>query len=85
MEPAAHILIVDDHRDIRDLLARYLSKNGYRVSTAEGSAAVERASVGNLKHTWVSYGAARDWVADDSEEFLRHATQVKNIWVPYGA
>jgi two-component system OmpR family response regulator len=38
----AHILIVDDHRDIRDLLARYLTKHGYRVSTAEGSAAARR-------------------------------------------
>jgi two-component system OmpR family response regulator len=38
----AHILIVDDHRDIRDLLARYLTKHGYRVSTADGSAAARR-------------------------------------------
>jgi two-component system, OmpR family, response regulator len=42
MESSAHILIVDDHRDIRDLLARYLTKNGYRVSTADGSAAARR-------------------------------------------
>jgi two-component system OmpR family response regulator len=42
MEPAAHILIVDDHRDIRDLLARYLTRNGFRVSAAEGSAAARR-------------------------------------------
>jgi two-component system OmpR family response regulator len=42
MDPAAHILNVDDHRDIRDLLARYLTKNGYRVSTAEGAAAARR-------------------------------------------
>jgi two-component system OmpR family response regulator len=42
METTAHILIVDDHRDIRDLLARYLSKHGYRVSTADGSAAARR-------------------------------------------
>jgi CheY-like chemotaxis protein len=38
----AHILIIDDHRDIRDLLARYLTKHGYRVSTADGSAAARR-------------------------------------------
>ncbi|HEX5080016.1 MAG TPA: response regulator [Geminicoccaceae bacterium] len=42
MDTAAHILIVDDHRDIRDLLARYLARNGYRVSTAENSAAARR-------------------------------------------
>jgi two-component system, OmpR family, phosphate regulon response regulator OmpR len=38
MEPipdnAAHILIVDDDQRIRDLLARYLSEAGFRVTTA---------------------------------------------------
>ncbi|MDR1827760.1 MAG: response regulator, partial [Methylobacteriaceae bacterium] len=34
MEAVPHILVVDDHRDIRDPLAAYLSKNGYRVTTA---------------------------------------------------
>ncbi|HEY5963546.1 MAG TPA: response regulator [Xanthobacteraceae bacterium] len=29
-----HILIVDDHREIRDLVSRALSKEGFRVSTA---------------------------------------------------
>ena len=48
---------------------------------------VERESAGNLKATWVTYGKARDWFTPEQsqgEEFLRHATQVKNIWVPYG-
>jgi len=28
----------------------------------------------------------RDWLgaAGEGPEFLRHATQVKNIWIPYG-
>ena len=38
MEPlrdnAAHILVVDDDQRIRDLLARYLFENGFRVTTA---------------------------------------------------
>ncbi|MCB9948161.1 MAG: response regulator [Rhodospirillaceae bacterium] len=38
MEPTPHILVVDDHQEIRDLLARYLVKNGLRVSTAGSSA-----------------------------------------------
>jgi two-component system OmpR family response regulator len=42
MAETPHILVVDDHRDIRDLLARYLAKNGLRVSTAEDSAAARR-------------------------------------------
>ncbi len=55
--------------------------------TAEGSADVERRSADNLKRTWVDHGRARAW-SDESvgegREFLRHASQIKNIWVPYG-
>jgi aldehyde dehydrogenase (NAD+) len=53
----------------------------------EGSEAVERLSAGNLKRTWVCHDLARDWYDRDQgegHEFLREATQVKNIWVPYG-
>jgi two-component system OmpR family response regulator len=42
MEPSAHILVVDDHREIRDLLSRYLIKHGFRVSTAESAAKARR-------------------------------------------
>jgi two-component system OmpR family response regulator len=42
-DPAPHILVVDDHRDIRDLIGRYLVKNGLRVSTAENAAAARKA------------------------------------------
>ncbi len=42
MEPTPHILVVDDHRDIRDLLGKYLAKNGLRVSLAENAAAARR-------------------------------------------
>ena len=34
METAPHILVVDDDREIRDLLARFLRKHGYRVDSA---------------------------------------------------
>ncbi|TIM65136.1 MAG: response regulator, partial [Mesorhizobium sp.] len=34
MEVAQHIAVVDDHRDIRDLVGKYLTQQGYRVSTA---------------------------------------------------
>lgn len=34
MDTAAHILVVDDDRGIRDLLSRFLRKNGYRVDVA---------------------------------------------------
>ncbi len=34
-DDAPHVLVVDDDQKIRDLLARYLYENGFRVSTAE--------------------------------------------------
>jgi aldehyde dehydrogenase (NAD+) len=74
----------------RDLLAKVLAEHNdvdviWYMGSAEGSAMVEKASISNLKQTWVSYGQPHDWLADDqADECLRHATQVKNIWVPYG-
>jgi two-component system phosphate regulon response regulator OmpR len=37
-DDAPHILVVDDDRRIRELLKRYLSDNGYRVTAAENAA-----------------------------------------------
>ncbi|MEK9662673.1 MAG: response regulator, partial [Alphaproteobacteria bacterium] len=42
MEQTPHILVVDDHRDIREPLARYLEKNGLRVSQAAGGDAARK-------------------------------------------
>ncbi|MBE7210351.1 MAG: response regulator [Gluconacetobacter diazotrophicus] len=43
MEPLPHILIVDDDREIRDLLARFLERNRFRVSTARDGRDARRA------------------------------------------
>ena len=37
-----HILVIDDDRDIRRPLARYLAENGYRVSVAESGREMDR-------------------------------------------
>jgi len=50
-------------------------------------AAAKAMSVGNLKQVWTNEGRAIDWFDAKIAEgrwFLEHATQVKNIWVPYG-
>jgi aldehyde dehydrogenase (NAD+) len=55
--------------------------------TAQGSALIEAASIGNLKRTWVNNGRARDWwspATGEGRAFLAAATQVKTIWLPYG-
>ena len=43
MQGPPHILIVDDHREIRDLVSRALSKEGFRVSTAADGRAMRKA------------------------------------------
>jgi two-component system OmpR family response regulator len=42
MEAAPHILIVDDHREIRDLVARALTKEGFRVTGAADGRAMRK-------------------------------------------
>jgi aldehyde dehydrogenase (NAD+) len=57
--------------------------HGTQVEAAEA----EKLSTGNMKRTWTDW-TLRDWASElggEGSEFLRHATQVKNIWVPYGA
>jgi aldehyde dehydrogenase (NAD+) len=53
----------------------------------EEAAAVRAASIGNMKQVWTNDGHEYDWFNTAQAEgrwFLQHATQVKNIWVPYG-
>jgi len=42
MNDSAHILVVDDDARLRQLLSRYLSENGYMVSTAADAAEARR-------------------------------------------
>jgi aldehyde dehydrogenase (NAD+) len=52
----------------------------------DGVKAVELASANNMKRTWATWQFRDLLDPDDGEgrEYLREATQVKNIWVPYG-
>jgi two-component system OmpR family response regulator len=42
MQGAPHILIVDDHREIRDLVAKALTRDNFRVSTAADGRAMRK-------------------------------------------
>ena len=81
-------IVTGNQNELAEVLAKHDEVAAmWYVGSAEGSAAVERASAGNLKPTWVNGGKARDWFAarqGQGREYLRRATQVKNIWVPYG-
>jgi len=52
-----------------------------------GAVAAKAGSIGNLKQVFTNEGRVIDWFDAKQAEgrwFLEHATQVKNIWVPYG-
>jgi len=88
--PGGVINIVTGKKDqLTPVLAKHLNVDGlWYFGTAEGSKLVEFASAGNMKRTWVNQGKFRDWRKDDQgqgAEFLRNSTQIKNIWIPYGA
>jgi aldehyde dehydrogenase (NAD+) len=73
------------HGDLAPTLAKHLNVDAvWSFSSSDLSSTIEQASAGNLKRTWVNNGQARDWYAADSKTFLTAATEVKNIWVPYG-
>jgi len=53
----------------------------------EEATAVRAASIGNMKQVFTNDGQDYDWsnrAQSEGRWFLQHATQVKNIWVPYG-
>ncbi len=75
----------------KDGLAKTLAEHDdvdavWYFGSRDGARAVELASAGNMKRTWAEWDA-RDWTdarEGEGREFLREATQVKNIWIPYG-
>jgi aldehyde dehydrogenase (NAD+) len=87
--PAGVVNIVTGAREtLAKVLAEHDDVDGiWYFGPAEGASAVESASAGNMKRTWTSDGAHRAWLdatQGEGQEFLRQATQVKNIWVPVG-
>ncbi|MCA3002173.1 MAG: aldehyde dehydrogenase family protein [Rhodocyclaceae bacterium] len=71
----------------RDELAKTPSEHDdvdsvWYAGSAEGQTAVQKASAGNMKRTWVRSATG---ALPSVDEVLREATQVKNVWVPYGA
>jgi len=75
----------------KDALAKVLAEHDdvegiWYFGTATGVKTVELASAANMKRTWPS-ARSRDWLdarQGEGRDFLRHASEVKNIWIPYG-
>jgi len=85
--PAGVVNIVTGANDaLAKVLAEHLDVDGVWYFGGAAGKAVEAASAGNMKRTWVDLHR-RDWLdprQGEGREFLRRATQVKNIWIPYG-
>ena len=86
--PAGVINIVTGAKDV---LAKTLAEHDdvdavWYFGTRDGVKAVELASAGNMKRTWADFDsrAWTDAAEGEGRDFLREATQVKNIWIPYG-
>jgi aldehyde dehydrogenase (NAD+) len=87
--PAGVVSIVTGERDaLAKVIAQHDAVDAmWFAGSKTGSALVEKACAGNIKASWVDYGRKRDWYSaheGQGREYLRHATQIKNIWVPYG-
>lgn len=78
-------ILTGRHADIAPAMAAHLNVDAmWSFSSSDLSAGIEEASAGNLKRTWVNNGHSFDWYASDMRRFLTAATEIKNIWVPYG-
>ncbi len=87
--PDGVVNIVTGNRDeLTDVLARHYDIEGlWYWGHPDGSKMIEEQAAASMKRTWVNYGRYHDWRSSEQGEgevFLRRATEIKNIWIPYG-
>jgi len=88
--PSGTVNIVTGNKDeLAQVLAKHDDVDGiWYFGTKAGFKDIEYLSADNMKRTWGNNGKYRDWMdkaQGEGEVFLRHASQIKNIWIPYGA
>ena len=81
-------IVTGDREELTATLAMHDQVDGlWYFGSKEGSQRVEEWAAAAVKRTWVSHGRSRDWLSvrhGEGRTFLRQATQIKNIWLPYG-
>jgi aldehyde dehydrogenase (NAD+) len=81
-------IVTGDPDVLTDVLAKHLDIEGlWYWGSRQGSRLVEAEAAASMKRTWVNYGLYHDWTdaeQGEGEVFLRRATEIKNIWIPYG-
>jgi aldehyde dehydrogenase (NAD+) len=81
-------IITGEQQELMVELAKHYDIEGmWYWGSAEGSQLVESEAAATMKRTWVNYGRFHNWedpLQGEGEVFLRKATEIKNIWIPYG-
>ncbi|HZD04708.1 MAG TPA: aldehyde dehydrogenase family protein, partial [Longimicrobiales bacterium] len=82
-------LVTGLHREVVPTLAAHRDVEGiWYFGPPDGAGEVERLSADTLKRTWCSRpGIRRDWfdpAQGEGEAFLREATRVRRIRIPFG-
>src|ERR1700746_1105281 len=81
-DDAPHLLVVDDDRRIRDLLSRYLAREGFRVTTA-GNAAEARAKLDGLSFDLLVLDVMMPGESGfDLAKAIRASSAGRNLMVP---
>ncbi|SNS80157.1 aldehyde dehydrogenase family protein [Antarctobacter heliothermus] len=81
-------ILTGSHAELAPTLATHMDvESAWSFSSTDLAQTIETGAAGNLKRTWVNNGNARDWQgpAGEGRAFLEAATEVKTVWVPYGA
>lgn len=88
--PAGTVNIITGNKEslAKEMAKHYNIDAIWYFGSKQGSKDIELLSTEGMKQSWCNFGKYRDWMNDahgEGEIFLRHATQIKNIWIPYGA
>ena len=86
--PGVINIVTGDKSELSHQLVGHAEVDGvWCWSDSNNIAKVETISAMDLKRLWVHIDGDRDWLDSNQGEgleFLRNATEVKNIWTPYG-
>jgi aldehyde dehydrogenase (NAD+) len=82
-------IVTGSHDELARTLASHFDVDAVwrHDGSKDGCAEVERLAAESLKRTWTGGAKGRDWF--DAKQacgrmVLQHASQVKNVWIPYG-
>jgi len=78
-------IVTGDHAELAKTLAGHMDVDAvWSFSSKPLSKLIEAQSISNLKRTWVNNARATDWTQAEGRAFLRAATEVKTVWIPFG-